>query len=111
MPKKKKVSVRSTAQKKPEDYVLRLYISGVTSRSVAAVNNIRDICETQLHGRYDLQVIDIYQQPELVSSAQIVAVPTLIKRLPLPLRQIVGDLSEKERVLVGLGLRVKNDVA
>ncbi len=85
-------------------YVLRLYVSGVTMRSVAAIENIKEICETHLPDRYDLQVIDIYQQPELAKKAQIVAVPTLIKLLPEPLRHLVGDLSELEKVLVGLDL-------
>lgn len=87
-----------------EKYVLCLYVSGATPRSMTAIENIRNICETHLQGRYDLQVIDIYQQPELARSAQIIAVPTLIKQLPMPLRHLVGDLSEKEKVLVGLDL-------
>lgn len=93
-----------TASSEKEDYVLRLYVSGQTPLSVVAIKNLKAICETHLQGRYDLQVIDIYQQPELASSAQIVAVPTVIKQLPLPLRRLVGDLSETERVLVGLNL-------
>lgn len=98
---------QAVGQTEAEDYVLRLYVSGLTPRSVAAIENIKEICKTHLKGRYDLQVIDIYQMPELASSAQIVAVPTLIKQLPSPLRQLVGDLSEKERVLVGMGLTTK----
>lgn len=89
------------------DYVLRLYVSGATPRSVAAIENLKEVCEAHLQGHYDLQVIDIYQQPALAREADIIAVPTLIKRLPLPLRQLVGDLSEKERVLVGLDLLPK----
>lgn len=85
-------------------YVLRLYVSGATQRSLAAIENLQLICDTHLQGRYDLQVIDIYQQPELARGADIIAVPSLIKLLPLPLCQLVGDLSEKERVLVGLDL-------
>lgn len=84
--------------------MLRLYVSGVTPRSTVAIQNLKAICEEHLHGRYDLQVIDIYQQPELARRAQVVAVPTLIKQMPLPLRHLVGDLSEKEKVLVGLDL-------
>ncbi|MGZ4998665.1 MAG: circadian clock KaiB family protein [Methylomonas sp.] len=94
----------SAEQTAAKHYVLRLYVSGVTARSVAAIENIKKICETHLQDHYDLQVIDIYQQPELASSAQIVAAPTLIKLLPQPLRHLVGDLSEKEKVLVGLDL-------
>ena len=87
-------------------HVLCLYVSGMTSRSVAAIENIRVVCETHLQGRYNLQVIDIYQQPELARTAQVIAAPTLIKQLPAPLRKLVGDLSE-ERVLVGLDLLPK----
>ncbi len=89
---------------KTERYVLKLYVSGATPRSTQAIAAIRAICERHLDGRYDLEVIDIYQQPELAFSNDIVAVPTLIKELPAPLRQWVGDLSKQERVLVGLGL-------
>jgi circadian clock protein KaiB len=85
-------------------YLLRLYIAGNTPRSVQAIENIREICEKNLKGRYTLEVIDIYQQPELARDEQIIAAPTLIKSLPLPLRRIIGDLSSHERVLVGLNL-------
>jgi len=85
-------------------YVLRLYIAGTTPRSTRAVANIREICERNLNGRYDLEVIDIYQKPELASDAQVLAVPTLVKHLPLPLRRFIGDLSDKERILVGMDI-------
>ena len=88
-------------------YVLRLYIAGTTPRSTRAVANIRDICERNLNGRYDLEVIDIYQKPELASDAQVLAVPTLVKQLPLPLRRFIGDLSERDLVLVGLDVKAK----
>jgi circadian clock protein KaiB len=88
-----------------ERYVLRLYVTGMTPRSTRAVENVRIICEEHLHGRYDLEVIDIYQQPTLAKGEQIIAAPTLVKKLPLPLRRIIGDLSNTERVLVGLDLR------
>lgn len=87
-----------------ENYILRLYVSGVAPRSAAAIKNLKEICATYLPGRYDLQIIDIYQQPELACSAQIIATPTLIKQLPLPLRQVTGDLSEKAYLLTELGL-------
>ena len=90
-----------------EHYVLRLYVSGATPRSTSAIASLREICETHLDGRFDLQVIDIYQQPELARDQQIVAVPTLIRQLPLPLRRLVGDLSSEERVLVGLDISPK----
>jgi circadian clock protein KaiB len=89
----------------PEKYVLRLYVTGMTPRSTQAIARIKAVCEERLQGRYELEVIDIYQQPELAKGEQIIATPTLIKKLPSPLRRIVGDLSNKERVLLGLDLR------
>lgn len=85
-------------------YVLRLYVTGLTPRSSRAIENLRAICKSHLEGRYELEVIDVRQQPELARNAQIVAVPTLIKQLPAPLRRVVGDLSDTERVLVQLDL-------
>ncbi len=87
------------------EYVLRLYISGQTQRSVAAIENLRRICRDHLSSRYDLEIIDIYQNPEVCKEQQIVAVPTLIKSLPLPLRRIIGNLSDNDKVLVGLDLQ------
>ncbi len=78
--------------------------AGTTPRSARAIQNIRAICEEKLHGRYHLDVIDIYQHPEQVRSEQIIVAPTLVKTLPLPFRKIIGDLSDKERVLVGLDI-------
>jgi circadian clock protein KaiB len=88
-----------------ERYVLRLYITGMTPRSTEALATIKAVCEEHLHGRYDLEVIDIYQHPALARDEQIVAVPTLVKKLPVPLRRLIGNLSAKERVLLGLDLR------
>lgn len=88
-----------------ERYLLRLYVTGMTPRSTKAIARIKAICEEYLEQRYDLEVIDIYQQPTLAKGEQIIATPTLIKKLPAPLRRIVGDLSNKERVLLGLDLR------
>ena len=85
-------------------YILRLYITGMTARSARTIENLQVFCEKHLAGRYELQVIDVYQQPELASREQIVAVPTLIKQLPLPLRRLIGDMSDEERVLVGLDI-------
>jgi len=90
-----------------EKYVLRLYITGITPKSTRAILNVRKICEENLKGRYELEVIDIYQQPLLAKDQQIIAAPTLIKKLPLPLRRLIGDMSDKERILVGLDLRPK----
>jgi len=88
-------------------YVLRLYIAGVTPKSTRAIMNIKKICEEHLKGRYELEVIDIYQQPTLAKGEQIIAAPTLLKKLPLPLRKFIGDMSDTERILVGLDLRPK----
>ena len=87
-----------------EHYVLRLYVTGMTPRSARAVKNLQAICDQHLAGRYDLEVIDIYQQPILTKGEQIIAAPTLIKKLPLPMRRIIGDMSNHERVLLGLDL-------
>jgi circadian clock protein KaiB len=88
----------------PERYVLRLYVTGMTPRSCQAIRNLQTICDERLAGRYDLDVIDIYQQPVLTRGEQIIAAPTLIKKLPLPMRRLVGDMSNRERVLLGLDL-------
>jgi len=109
-PKQKHSSVVDFAtgirQRAAEKYVLRLYIAGTTPRSRRAVANIREICEHNLNGRYQLEVIDIYQKPGLAQGEQIIAAPTLVKQLPLPLRRFIGDLSDTERILVGMDLAV-----
>jgi circadian clock protein KaiB len=87
-----------------ERYMLKLYVTGATARSLRAIANLKAICEQYLKGRYDLEVVDIYRRPELLRGDQIVAVPTLIKKLPVPLRLLVGDLTRTELVLQGLGL-------
>jgi len=92
-------------------YVLRLYVTGSTPRSSRAIQSIRALCETHLSGRYDLEVIDIHQQPVLARGEQIIAAPTLIKKLPAPLRKMVGDLSDTDRVLMGLDLQPRVDAA
>jgi circadian clock protein KaiB len=94
-------------QDRNEKYVLRLYITGITPKSTRAIQNIKKICEENLKGRYELEVIDIYQQPVLAKDEQIIAAPTLIRKLPLPLRRLIGDMSDKDRILVGLDLRAK----
>ena len=102
---KARASFRRAAGAPPADrYILRLYITGLTPRSSRAVKNLKTVCDEYLAGRYDLEVIDIYQQPGLARGEQIIAAPTLIKKLPLPVRRIIGDLSDRERVLVGLDL-------
>lgn len=87
-------------------YVLRLYVAGKSPKSVNAIVNIQKICEENLHGRYQLEVIDLYQQPHLAQEEQIIALPALIRKLPPPLRRIIGDMSNTERVLVGLDIRI-----
>src|SRR5690606_15405412 len=96
------------ADGRPDDgsaYVLCLYVTGSTPRSLRAIENIKRICEEHLEGRYDLRVYDLYQQPSLAAGEAILAAPTLIKKLPGPLRRLVGDMADENRVLVGLDLR------
>lgn len=95
---------RAVKEPGDEQYLLRLYVTGMTPRSTLAISRIKAICEEYLVGRYELEVIDIYQHPALAIGEQIVGTPTLIKRHPLPLRRLVGDLSDKDRVLLGLDL-------
>jgi circadian clock protein KaiB len=87
-------------------YQLRLYVAGQTPKSVLALRNLKQICEEHLHGRYEIEMIDLLQNPQLARGDQILAVPTLVRRLPEPIKKIIGDLSNTERVLVGLDLRV-----
>jgi len=109
----KKIKVRNSTEEYDlpmseldnEKYILRLYITGTTSRSALAVANLKKICEEYLEGRYELEVVDLYQKPSLAKDEQIIAAPTLIKKLPLPFRRIIGDMSNKEKVLLGLDLR------
>lgn len=106
---KRKAPTKSTVQakRKPKElnYVLRLYITGNTPQSMRAIMNLKRICEEYLKDRYNLEIIDIYKKPELAKGEQIVAAPTLIKSLPHPLKKLIGDLSNEEKVLLGLDLR------
>ena len=88
-------------------YVLKLYVAGMTPRSRTAIQSVTAICEEHLKGRYELEVIDIYERPTLAKGEQILAAPTLIKQLPLPLKKLIGDMANQDRVLVGLDLRPK----
>jgi circadian clock protein KaiB len=88
-------------------YSLRLYVAGQTPKSVLAFRNLKRICDEHLEGRYDIEVIDLVQNPQLARGDQILAVPTLVRRLPEPIKKIIGDLSNTERVLVGLDLRMR----
>jgi circadian clock protein KaiB len=85
-------------------HVLRLYVAGINPRSSAAIRSITEICEQHLKGRYDLEIIDIYQKPALAKGEQVIAAPTLVKKLPEPLRRFIGNLADRERILVGLDL-------
>lgn len=87
---------------------LRLYVAGNTPNSISAFNNLKQICETHLQGQYDIELIDLLRNPQLAKGDQIVAIPTLVRKLPPPLKQIIGDLSNRERVLVGLDMRPAN---
>lgn len=102
-------AIAAAPEKAPpsERYLLRLYVSGVSERSRQSILNINAICKENLQGQYQLEVVDIHQKPSLAVDEQIVATPTLIKMLPLPLRRIVGDLSNRDGVLVGLDIRKK----
>ena len=91
-----------------ERYILRLYVAGLTARSSAAIRNLRALCEEHLEARYDLEVIDICEHPETARGEQIIAAPTLVKQLPLPLRRLIGDMSDEKRVLAGLDLKAPN---
>jgi circadian clock protein KaiB len=88
-----------------DKYVIKLYVTGQTPRAQQAIDNLRRICEQELGGRYDLVVIDVLQRPQLAEDEKILATPTVVKELPIPIRRIIGDLSDSERVLLGLDLR------
>lgn len=102
MAKKNKKQSKKRSGGRP--YVLRLYVTGTTPKSMEAIENIKDICEKYLKGRYELEVIDIYKDPRLAEGDQIVAVPTLVKVLPTPLNRMIGDLTDLQSVLLGLDL-------
>jgi circadian clock protein KaiB len=99
---------KAAAKQDRAKYVLRLYVTGMTPKSTQAITNVQKLCEEHLAGRYELKVIDIYQQPKLAKGEQIIAAPTLIKKLPPPLRRLIGDMSDTERFLVGIDLKPKN---
>lgn len=99
---------RQTHQAKPPKWDLRLYVAGQTARSVTAFANLKRICEEHLPGQYRIEVIDLLKQPQLARGDQILALPTLVRKLPEPVRKIIGDLSNVEKVLVGLDLRARD---
>lgn len=90
---------------KEDIWELRLYVAGKTSKSVTALKNLKRYCEEHLHGKYKIEVIDLLEQPQLAEGDQIFAIPTLVKKVPEPIRKIIGDLSNEEKVLVGLNIR------
>jgi circadian clock protein KaiB len=100
-----KETIGSSEPPKKSQYNLRLYVAGQTPKSVTALANLKNICETHLAGHYRIEVIDLLENPQLAAGDQILAVPTLVRRLPEPLKRIIGNLSNMERVLVGLDLR------
>ena len=87
-----------------EPYLLKLFVTGASPNSIRAISNIKNICESKLEGRYELEIIDVYQQPLMAESEQIIALPLLIKKMPLPERRFIGDLSDTEKVLKGLDI-------
>ena len=99
---------KAAAKTDPSKYVLRLYVTGMTPKSTQAIANVQKLCDKHLAGSYELEVIDIYQQPKLAKGEQIIATPTLIKKLPLPLRRLIGDMSDTEKFLVGIDLKPRN---
>jgi circadian clock protein KaiB len=103
----KKFEAAVKRRSKRDRYTLRLFVTGATPRSIQAIQNIRAVCEEKLAGRYDLEVVDIYQLPEMAKSAQLLVAPTLIKDLPLPVRRLIGDLADRDKVLAGLGIVVQ----
>lgn len=102
---------KAAAESKKQTFVLKLYVSGMTINSMRAIENIKRFCLEHLEGRYELEVIDVYQKPDLIRKEQILAAPTLVKELPPPLRRFIGDLSEEERILIGLNLVPKDGAA
>jgi len=105
MAKTKKTSKKSPTKTKDHKYELRLYIAGNTSKSMSALANLRKYCEEHLVDQYRLEVIDLLLHPQLAAGDQILAIPTLVRKVPVPIRKIIGDLSNEEKVLVGLDIR------
>ena len=102
-------SARKGTTKRSARYALRLYITGQTPRSLQSVENLRALCDKYIPNQFDLEVVDIYQQPAMAAAGQIIAAPTLIKSMPLPLRRLVGDFSDQNRVILGLDIKVDEE--
>jgi circadian clock protein KaiB len=103
------VSIESNSISDQDFYILRLYVAGQTRKSLEAFANLKKICTEHLGGRYSIEVIDLLENPQLAKGDQILAIPTLVRKLPTPIKKIIGDLSNTERVLVGLDLRPRSD--
>ncbi len=99
------MTTRRRVRRRRDEWILRLYIAGHSARSASALRNLEEVCEQHLAGRYRIEVVDLLKQPQLARGDQIVALPTLVRRLPPPMKKIIGDLSNQERLLVGLDLR------
>jgi circadian clock protein KaiB len=106
--KTKKSSEKSKSSKNKKQWELRLYVAGQTDRAVTAFANLKKICEEHMAGQYSIEIIDLLKHPQLARGDQIVAIPTLVRKLPVPVRKIIGDLSNTQRVLVGLDLRQRS---
>ncbi len=103
--RRRKTATKTTPRRKPGEWILRLYVAGQSGRSASALSNLEAVCEERLAGRYRIEVVDLVKQPQLARGDQIVALPTLVRRLPPPMKKIIGDLSDQERLLVGLELK------
>jgi circadian clock protein KaiB len=102
-----KVLARAAKARRKERYVLRLYVAGISPKSDRAIRSVKEICEQSLKDRYDLEIVDIYQRPGALKEDQIIVAPTLIKKLPLPLRRLIGDMADREKIILGLDLQPK----
>lgn len=95
---------KAISRKDKQKYILTLYVAGISPRSEQAIRSVKEVCEQHLKDSYDLQIVDIYQHPEVLKERQIIAAPTLVKRLPLPLRRMIGDMTNKDKLILGLDL-------
>jgi circadian clock protein KaiB len=98
------VLAKAAKTRAKQNYVLRLYVAGITPKSEGAIRSVKEVCDQRLKGRYDLEIIDIYQQVDALRQDQIVVAPTLIRKLPLPLRRLIGDMADRDKILLGLDL-------
>ncbi|MFH0976288.1 MAG: circadian clock KaiB family protein [Spirochaetota bacterium] len=105
-----KTDIKAKPASPEQIYVLRLYVAGINPRSSSAIRSITEICEQNLKGRYELEIIDIYKQPGMAKTEDVIAAPTLIKELPEPLKRLIGDMTNKEKVLVGLDIRFRETI-